>query len=144
FLSNLKSEQGNWETFCRELKLSAQDPSGLELLLKTEVVVFDDGPSSRSHVEIFAEFLILGDPSDVVLRLADFLVSRMGKPIHVDEIREFLQETSFQLRNLVFSPHITDVIEQCRKEYQGSVQRFLIDGQIIPRPETEAILQGIL
>ena len=61
------------------------------------------------------EALIEGQTRDIVLRLADYAVDRMGKPIHADELRRYLTEkTTFKLRDLSYTPPIVAAIERRR------------------------------
>jgi hypothetical protein len=67
----------------------------------------------------------------------------MGHPIHVDELRRFLQETEFRVRDLTYSPRIADVIEARQAEFAASIRRTLIQGSLIPRPETAQLYSAI-
>lgn len=148
FLSSLgqaKTDKEDWRTLCEKWSYAHDISSAFELLLRSEVTVFGDGPRTRYDVENLAELLIIGDPRDVVLRLADFAVQRMGQPIHADELRRFLHEhTTYQLRDLTFTPAIIQVIKECRQKYRRSIDRFLIEGQLLDRSETEPLLDEII
>jgi hypothetical protein len=140
-------DKASWDKLCKEWSLSPEVDAGLHLLARAEVVVFDDGLAGQTDVETLAELLLDGDPRSAVLRLADFALERMGHPIHVEELRRFLHEqTDFKLRDLTYSPRIAEVIEACCVEFSDSIRRTLIQGKLIPRPETlqlhSAITEG--
>jgi hypothetical protein len=138
------NELGSWERLCRELHLSTGADTTLRLLARVDVVVFDDGTAGQTDVETLADLLLDGNPRSVVLRLADFALERMGHPIHVDELRQFLHEqTEFKVRDLTHSPRIAAVIEARQAEFADSIRRTLIRGKLLPRPETAQLYSAI-
>jgi len=144
YLQGQKTTLDVWKAFCKAVAMPAADASGFDLLLRTEVPIFDDGPSGRRDVEILAEHLLDGSRHDVVLRLADFAIENMGRPIYADGLRNFLhQSTTFRVRELNYSPRIHEVIERSKSEYDRFIRRTLIHQRLIPRPETAKLLSAI-
>jgi hypothetical protein len=137
-------EHSSWERLCAELRLSPAAQPALELLARADVVVFDDGPTGQEDLDTLASLLLDGDPRGAALRLADFALEHMGEPIHVDELRRFLHEqTGFRVRDLVYSPGIATGIEACQAEFSQSIHRTLIQGKLLPRPETVELHSAI-
>jgi hypothetical protein len=130
------NERANWEKFCRELNLSPATDT-MQLLVRVEVVVFDDGTAGQADLETLADLLLHGNPRSAVSYLADFALDRMGHPIHADELRRFLHEkTEFKVRDLTYSPLIAAVIAARCTEFSESIRHTLIRGKLLPRPET--------
>ncbi len=143
-LPDQKSDLAAWGEFCEKLSLAKDATIGFDWLLRTKVPVFDDGPNGRGDVETFAELLLDGDRHDAVLRLAEFALERMGRPIYVDELRRFLrEETAFRTRDLTYAPQIATLIERSQREYDESVRRTLIRGKLIPRPESTQLFTAV-
>ncbi len=139
-----KQEKDAWSKWCQALRLSANSADAFNLLQRIEFAHFGDDPSTRRDVRSFVNLLIDGDPADIVLRLADFALENVGQRIHVDELRRFItQKTRFKLRELAHSSDIMPVLSRCREEYRNGVKPYLIDGQLITRPEAESILSRI-
>src|SRR6266851_5512941 len=112
YVANLAGEGTNWNSLCDEVGLASQSAEAFDLLVRSDVLVYDDGIGGRKDVEIFAKLLLDGDPRDIVLRLADYAIERMGNPIHADELRTFIRtQTSFKLRDLTLHVGIAPAIE---------------------------------
>ena len=116
----------------------------MQLLARVEVVVFDDGTAGQADVETLADLLLDGNPRSAVSCLTEFALERMGHPIHADELRRFLHEnTEFRVRDLTYSPRIAAVIEARCAEFSESIRRTLIQGKLLPRPETTQLHAAI-
>ncbi len=142
-LANNPADGERWEAWCGLLELPSDGRDAFALLRRTEVSVFGDDLRQRHDVEEFARALLDGDPRDVVLRLSDFAVEHMGRPIHVDELHRFIREqTTFLLRDLAFSTSIAPAIEQCQAEYRTTIGPYLIDSQLYSSTPIRSVAAG--
>jgi hypothetical protein len=133
-----------WEQWCKAIGCQDELATALDLLKRTELELRGDEPRDVQRLHEVANYIVVGDPRDIVLRLADYAEQHLGQWIHVDTLRAFIRkETTFQLRELAHCDTIQPAIERRREEFRTSIAPYFVKGQLIPRPETQTLLGSI-
>lgn len=134
-------DQKAWTTWCKTLGAEKDPQTAHDLLRRTQITPWAD---DIGDLYDFATSIVVGEPREVVLTLADYALDRMGQRIHADTVRRFIErETSFELRDLAHSETIPPVIETCCREYRDGIVPYLIKGQLMARPEARALFESI-
>jgi hypothetical protein len=107
--------------------------------LRFEIGIWD--PSQRDLLELTAALTAEGPGSEIVSSLAGFLAGKLGNEIYGDQIREHLRASGHAPRDLRGDRRLPAALEHLRETFESSLAGLLLGGDLLPRPETQAILQ---
>jgi hypothetical protein len=142
-----RSHQKEFESLC---KIWGLDQSKLDdvttALSLLKGLSFEGGiwdRQERKTLERQASFFAEGEGSNIVSRFGDSLWEKHGNDLHADQLREELRRIGFPPRDLVGDRLVADGIERLQKKFENSLSSFLIGDALIPRPETQEILETL-
>ena len=89
--------------------------------------------------------LVETDSADAVVdRIASFAFEHLGRPIFVDGFREFLRDAGYPPLDLHSDPRVDHEIERHQRLLERKFAPGMISGRLLPRPESEEILDLVL
>src|SRR5437867_12968256 len=79
------------------------------------------------------------DPTEVVLKLADYICDSLGRRVVEGEVRTELERHGYHLRDWARDQNVLQQVERLNGRYLRHVQSELIFGRAIPRAEAESV-----
>ena len=135
--------------FCNYLSLNFHNKEDLktafDYLRRTYIIVYPDDYGTWNSLLGLAEYLLLGDPKITIPMLVSFAVdnNKLGSPIYVDELRNYLSERQILPKLLAHDNRIFPVIEKLQLQFNNSIHPQLIGGSVIGRSETDSVIDAI-
>lgn len=112
-------------------------------LQKMHIILWPDDQNSRDEILGWAEVLIDGEPDIVIATLAEFAQNNIRKTLTVNDARTYLAKLELHPRKLSHDYRIAPAIEEIQKAFEESIRPILINGELIPRNETQEILNAL-
>lgn len=145
-----KQRHDAFSEFCAALGLKLDQTEGLattfNYLKRTYIELFPDDRNTWSDLLTWAGFLLTGEPEtaiDVLLAYAENHF-KYRKPIYADELRVHLAEHHMiNSKDLSHDSRIAPAVEELGRQFSESIRPGLIQGEIIPREETQQIIECI-
>ncbi|MCY2977340.1 MAG: hypothetical protein NTU79_01580 [Planctomycetota bacterium] len=142
-----KTHEDAFRSYCDALGLDSTKPANQEFafdyLSRTEFVFFDKPHRSSKDVERFARQLVDGPPNTVISTLKQFAIDNIGNTVTGQQIRQHLKKEKFEPTYFQKNVFLSSKIEFARARFQKTITPLLIADELIPRTETEAILDFI-
>jgi hypothetical protein len=136
-----------FQQYCCHLGLDTNDPSdravAFSYLQRTHIYLKSDDRNTRNELLEMASMLIAGEPETTVAVLADFAQDNLRKTLNPQIVREFLAGKGLCPRRLAHDTRILPAIDTLQTEFQDSIKPLLIAGELIPRDETQLLLQAL-
>ena len=136
-----------FKRYCDALDLDPTKPADQQIafnyLLRTEFVFFDKPRRSIKDVERLSRQLVDGAPISVISTLKQFSLDNIGKTVTGQEIRQHLKDEGFEPTYFQKNGSLTSKIESAQATFLKTFNPLLIADKLIPRAETEAILDLI-
>lgn len=133
--------------FCESVELDSEATSdratAYSYLRRLFVELWPDTVTTREDLLDQARMLVVGDPSVVVAVLADMATDRMRQIIDASTVWEFLQSHDLHPRRLPQDARILPAILDLQQRFMDSISPDLIGGKLIPREETEIVLEAL-
>jgi hypothetical protein len=146
-----KQRQDAFSDFCAALELKPDEPEDLttvfDYLKRTYIELFPDDRNTWSDLLTLAGFLLTGEPETAIDVLFAYAENhdKYRKPIYADELRSYLTEHhNINSKGLNHDYRIAPAVEELRLQFYDSILPGLIQGAIIPRVETQQILECIV
>jgi len=144
-----KSHRREFIRFCEHLKLNHELREDLEsafhLLRRSHYHQFSDDVQSLKNLEMLGGFLVSGPPDRILDALASFAETEgnFRREIYADEVYAYLRSKGHPPRDLGRDDRLPLLIEELGTTFAESIRPYLAAGQLIPRQETQAILEWI-
>ncbi len=142
-----KNRQRAFETFCRGVKLSSETSNELKrahsLLQRSDFYLFQDATEERRRLRWQAGGLVDGDPNHVLAELESWVRQQLRKRITATDVAGFLEQRGYRLRKHAEPSNIFPSVERLRTRFAESLKHHLAGGVLIPRPETDEIIEAI-
>lgn len=136
-----------FQQYCSYLGLDPDKPSdranAFGYLQRTHIYLKSDDHNSRNDLLDMASMLIAGKPEMTVSLLSDFAQDNLRKTLDSRIILDYLASQEFYPRQLAHDTRVWPAVEALQKEFQDSIKPFLVANELIPRVETELLLQAV-
>lgn len=143
----VKTHASNLDRLCVAFGVDSTSPAGrrqgFDLLRRIDTHLFEDSPEGRGWVRTLTRCYLDGNPDTAVEVLANFAQDRMGTAITADAIRHLLRERGIGVRRLVGDRSVAERLDRLRAEFRDSLQPSLIQAALVPRSETDRVLEQI-
>ena len=145
-----KKGQNAFSDFCSALDLKPDQPDDLatvfDYLKRTYILQYPDDRITWSDLLTWTGYLLTGEPETAIDVLLAYVENhdRYRKPIYADELRAHLAEHhKITPKDLVYDNRISPAVEELKRQFSESILPGLIQGEIIPREETQQIMECI-
>jgi len=139
--------QKQFKSLCRYWALDSSkevdQAVAFDLLRRLHVHPWPASYEGRRDVEMAARLQASGDPRIVIEMLTAFAEDRFNEELDAPAIRSHLRSLKIELRDLAYDDRIAPRIEQLRNEFEVAGRDLLVGGSLIPRPETETVLNAL-
>jgi len=133
--------------FCAGMGLDSESEEGrakaFVLLRRMHFHPFADDGATRDDLRTWAGMLVAGEPDTIIAVLADFAEDHLRKEIYADDPRRHLSGLGFHPKRLDLDARLIPAIEALKCDFIESIRPGLIRGELIPREETDQILNAI-
>jgi hypothetical protein len=133
--------------FCEYLGLDPEQKRDREkafrYLQRMHVILWVDDQNSWNELLGLADILINGEPELAIGTLAEFAQSSIRKSISALDIRTHLTQSGLYPRDLTHDERVAPAVERLGRAFEDSIRPILISRELIPRDETQAILESL-
>jgi len=136
--------------FCEALSLDPENEINLNqifnYLKRTHIQVKSDDQGAYKYLLERIDYLLVGASEEVILSVLLTYAEnkdRLGSPIYVDELRNYLIQQNIHPRRLDQDTRITPVIQELQNQFEDSIKPYLISGTTIKRSETDRLIKSI-
>ncbi len=134
--------------FCGRVEVDACDPSGraaaFSYLKRFYIESWSNDLIRRDDLLREANTLVHGgDATTVIAVLADFAQGNLRKTLDAAAIWTHLKERGLHPRRLENDMRVGPAVEDLKRRFAESIQPDLIGGELIPRQETDRLLQEL-
>ncbi len=149
FLRNLSKDcRKEFQRLGPDLEANPDSPEGLkkafDFLSRLEVFRFDRGKRSEEEVRSWARLTVDGDAGEAVRVLEEFARENIGNEVHADQIVDHLHKEDFVVLSLSGQPQLIKRVEELRSRFRRSLELLVIGPNLINRPQTPQLLDGLL
>lgn len=136
-----------FQQFCAYLGFNPNElidrSRAFDLLRRTTIHPFPDDDAGLRDLTLIANLLVDGNRDAVVRSLASLAEGNLAKPLHVDDVLTHLTKEGLKPRDLSLDANVAARIKQLNAEFRQSLKPFLIGNRLIPRSETQRILETV-
>jgi hypothetical protein len=133
--------------FCTHLSLDPGNPTdraaAYSLLRRMFIELWPDTRTSRNDLLDQVQTLVGGDPSTTIAVLADFALDNLRVRLDAPRIWRHLKERGLHPRQLNHDTRVAPAFKSLQRQFFESIEGDLIRGALIPRSETDAILEAL-
>ncbi|MCX5638316.1 MAG: hypothetical protein NTX52_11585 [Planctomycetota bacterium] len=112
-------------------------------LQKIHIILWPDDQNSRDELLGWAGVLINGEPDIVIGTLVEFAQNNIRKTLTAKNVRTHLSKLGLHPRELSHDSRVAPAIEKLQKTFEESIRPILIGGELIPRNETQQLLNAL-
>lgn len=142
-----KKRKQAFDELCTALSIAPENPSELtlahDLLRRTQVHLFQDTEEELRQLRTEARRWVCGDPDRVLDALERWSRDQLRRVLHFDEVTNYLRSCGLALRSLAQDPQLMPKIELLQERFRRSFRNLLVGGELLPRPETDDVLQAL-
>ncbi|MEQ8785532.1 MAG: hypothetical protein RIC55_04505 [Pirellulaceae bacterium] len=142
-----KKRRDAFQDLCRSLMLDAHTSDGraeaFDFLRRTHVHLACDDRHANDDLRFMAETSVAANPDVVIAVLADFAENNLRKTLTALEVFQHVQSKEMQVRRLTADNRIYLQVNELCQDFLDSIRPKLAAGRLIPRSETEAIIDEL-
>ncbi len=148
-IKGISQERKNiYDQFCKYLDLNSSSKSdrvkAFDYLRRTEVCLWPDNNIICEEVITQARYQVAGNPKTVISLLIQYAKENLRKTISTADISKYLSDKELHQRILSHDSRVFPAVEKLKIDFKESIRPRLIDSTIIPRTETDQVLEKIL
>lgn len=133
--------------FCKRLALNPHQSTDLStahsLLRRFFIELWPDTRATQNDLRDQARTLVDSDPTTTIAVLADFALTNLRKTLDATYIWEHLVDQGLHPRTLAHDTRVVPAIDSLQQQFIDSIESDLVAGHLIPRSETEKILEAL-
>lgn len=117
--------------------------TAFDWLRRTYIIMWADDQDSQADLAGLARILVCGEPRVVIACLAEFAQDSLRHCLTAPAIRAFLSGRGLHPRRLDQEDRVAPAVEALQKRFEDSVSGGLLCGQVIPREETQQLVNAL-
>lgn len=131
--------------FCNRTGLNQEDRGDFEkawdLLRRTFYHPFADDFHSRRDLRLLVSLILSGAPDGVISLLAGFAQDNLRRPLYADELFAYLRSQGVHPKDLARDSRLPAQVEMLKQRFARSIALYLAGDSLIPRAETQSLLE---